>query len=312
MYQLSKVLSKTTTVALGMFAIINFSSCDKSSTPDNVVMIEKGKGAKATPGNFAVLNYTMSRNDTTIRSSSIDGREAIVKIFSPKEIAELKNFDPLVPVLPTLNVGDSVRIVIPVDSFPSAPYPDGNIDLNVRLVNAYDSISLDAMMAEKKAKADAIAKLVTDRHDEVNELSLELIKKFNAGKLTDLIKTESGVSIYVIEEGKGAKPNDGQTIKAQYHGMIGSLDSKSENKSGVKVGDVFDSSFGPNRGQAIPFTSGPAARVIPAWRDGFKEIKQGTKAIIFCPAATAYGERSTPNIPANSDLAFYVEFEGLN
>ena len=40
------------------------------------------------------------------------------------------------------------------------------------------------------------------------------------------------------------------------------------------------------------------------------QMQVGEKADIGCPAATAYGSRAKPNIPANSDLIFNVEVVG--
>ena len=42
-------------------------------------------------------------------------------------------------------------------------------------------------------------------------------------------------------------------------------------------------------------------RVIKCWEDAMVQMQVGEKADIGCPAATAYGSRAKPNIPANSD-----------
>ena len=69
-------------------------------------------------------------------------------------------------------------------------------------------------------------------------------------------------------------------------------------------GVVFDSSI--PRGEPIKFKIGDY-RVIKCWEQAIIQLHVGDKADITCPAATAYGQRSKPNIPANSDLIFNVE-----
>ncbi len=48
-------------------------------------------------------------------------------------------------------------------------------------------------------------------------------------------------------------------------------------------------------------------RVIKCWEDAMVQMQVGEKADIGCPSATAYGAKSKPKIPANSDLIFNVE-----
>ena len=48
-------------------------------------------------------------------------------------------------------------------------------------------------------------------------------------------------------------------------------------------------------------------RVIKCWEDALVQMQVGEKADIGCPSATAYGAKSKPKIPANSDLIFNVE-----
>ena len=60
------------------------------------------------------------------------------------------------------------------------------------------------------------------------------------------------------------------------------------------------------RGQPIAFTIGDF-RVVKCWEDAILQLSVGEKADIGCPAATAYGAKEKPGIPANSDLIFNVE-----
>ena len=72
----------------------------------------------------------------------------------------------------------------------------------------------------------------------------------------------------------------------------------------MQNGTIFDSSI--PRGEAISFVIGDF-KVIKCWEQAVLKLSPGEEADIECPAATAYGKRAKPNIPANSDLTFNVK-----
>ncbi|KIA80683.1 MULTISPECIES: FKBP-type peptidyl-prolyl cis-trans isomerase [Chromobacterium] len=100
----------------------------------------------------------------------------------------------------------------------------------------------------------------------------------------------SGVTVEILTQGKGVKPKPTDTVKVNYRGTF-------------KDGREFDSSY--KNGGPISF---PLNRVIPCWTQGVSALSVGSKAKLFCPAATAYGSRGAPGaIPPNTDLYFEVE-----
>jgi len=121
------------------------------------------------------------------------------------------------------------------------------------------------------------------------------------GLLTvEAIKINSGiegeeVGISILAEGNGSMCQTDQTAKVHYTGALSN------------DGTVFDSSI--PRGEPIAFKIGDF-RVIKCWEQAIVQMKVGEKADLSCPAATAYGQRSKPNIPAGSDLTFNVEVVG--
>lgn len=110
--------------------------------------------------------------------------------------------------------------------------------------------------------------------------------------LGDLVEHESGMSWIVRQEGSGAVPEKGQTIKAHYTGYL--LD-----------GTKFDSSV--DRGQ--PFTTPIGVqRVIQGWDIAFTDMKVGEKRVLFIPPELGYGSRGAGGIiPPNATLVFDVE-----
>ena len=98
----------------------------------------------------------------------------------------------------------------------------------------------------------------------------------------------------MIEEGTGTQAEAGKTVSVQYYGTL--MDGK-----------MFDNSF--RRGAPFEFTVGQG-QVIKGWDLGLPKMKEGGKAALFIPYELAYGEAgSPPNIPAKSQLLFYVELE---
>ena len=104
-------------------------------------------------------------------------------------------------------------------------------------------------------------------------------------------KTPSGLKYVVLHEGKGDKPNKGQTIQAHYVGRF--MD-----------GRIFDQSLG--RGP-FSFVVG-TGQVIKAWDEALMDMRPGEKRVLIAPPELAYGSRGAGNvIPPNATLFFEVE-----
>ena len=100
----------------------------------------------------------------------------------------------------------------------------------------------------------------------------------------------SGVVVTHLTAGSGAQPTASSVVKVHYEGKL-------------KDGTVFDSSY--KRGSPAVF---PLNRVIPCWTEGVQTLKVGGKALLQCPAKTAYGASGAGGvIPPNADLTFTVE-----
>ncbi len=94
-------------------------------------------------------------------------------------------------------------------------------------------------------------------------------------------------------EGKGATVAKGQTITAQYHGVL------------WRDGSVFDSSW--QRGAAADFPIGVGA-VIPGWDKTLVGKKVGSRVLLVIPPADGYGSAgSGEKIKGTDTLVFVVD-----
>lgn len=121
-------------------------------------------------------------------------------------------------------------------------------------------------------------------------LSVQAAEPAKAAKAGKIQTLESGVTVETKVEGKGAKPTASSVVKVNYRGTLDN-------------GTEFDSSY--KTGAPATF---PLNRVIPCWTQGVATMAVGGKAVLVCPAATAYGERGAgASVPPNARLTFEVE-----
>lgn len=104
-------------------------------------------------------------------------------------------------------------------------------------------------------------------------------------------RTESGVYYAVLEEGDGAQPEPGQTVRVHYEGRL-------------VTGKVFDSSH--QRGAPAEFAT---TQVIQGWQDVLALMQEGSTWQVAIPSELAYGARAVGNglIPPDSALVFTIE-----
>jgi FKBP-type peptidyl-prolyl cis-trans isomerase len=115
-------------------------------------------------------------------------------------------------------------------------------------------------------------------------------------KREDVMVSDSGLQIKVIEEGEGKSPTPKSRVKVHYKGTF--ID-----------GTVFDSSY--ERGTPSEFQ---ANQVIRGWTEALINMKEGGKVRIWAPSELAYGQKGrrsgspdSPDIPPNSVLVFDIE-----
>lgn len=102
---------------------------------------------------------------------------------------------------------------------------------------------------------------------------------------------QSGVQVEHLQKGSGTVPTADNSVTVHYRGTL------------VLGGAEFDSSY--RRGRPATF---PLRQVIPCWTEGMQRIAAGGKAVLVCPAHTAYGARGAgAGVPPDAELRFEVE-----
>lgn len=115
------------------------------------------------------------------------------------------------------------------------------------------------------------------------------------GKRVEVRTTPSGLQYEVIEEGKGSRPEAGDSVTVHYTGKL--ID-----------GTVFDSS--EERGE--PATFG-VSQVIPGWVEALQLMNEGSRWRLFIPSALAYGPQGAGGvIGPNQTLIFDVQLIKVN
>lgn len=165
--------------------------------------------------------------------------------------------------------------------------------------DAYKSFSQgmrDSLLGRKsQTDLEVYKPLVTKKYEEDKATLNAKRKAAQDDYLKDVKKDKrskvlsNGAVIQIETKGKGKNPKASDTVRVHYTGKL--LD-----------GTVFDSSV--SRGQPATF---PLNRVISCWTIGLQEMKPGSKATLYCPPDTAYGDMQAGPIEPNSLLIFNVE-----
>jgi len=206
----------------------------------------------------------------------------------------------ILDVLSDLSVGDSVGIIVPIDSVPNLPPGFSDIEyIEYRIVSeeilskVEHQAKMDAIKKEQTEKAEALKA----RYPDVEALAYATIQNYKAGRLSDLQETPNGVKYFIHEKGDGILPTKDRMVSMLYHGSLMDPIKK------------FDDSF--TRGRGYSFRVGQGS-VIKGWDEAALHLPVGTKASLFIPAEMGYGAQGfPPEIPGGSELYFYVEVDEL-
>ena len=220
-----------------------------------------------------------------------------VKIVDQSNPMRKKN--PVLDIASFLTVGDSVGIIVPVDSVPSMPqgYDDiKHIEYHLCVTEILSPEAFKAKVEEDQKIQLAEMERMRDLIPQVEQQTEEILDQYKAGKL-DLLETTNGVKYIIHEKGNGQLPTNDRMVTMTYYGRT------------VADGNRFDDSY--NRGRGYTFRLG-RGEVIRGWDEAAPYLPVGTTASIFIPSDLGYGPTgSPPSILPNSELYFYVTVDEM-
>ncbi len=261
-------------------------------------IVRKGSDEAIPANSYVFFNMSLMADDSLLQSTTTTGKPTVIKLMEDnKNYGQLKS---LVDLIATLHEGDSLLFYFPLDSLTNKPAEfeklTGPLVYHVGIVDVMDDAQFQTHSDSVQAEQDKVRQVVRDRMPEVEAMAKATYDSYKKGDLNAQLKsTESGLKYIIHQEGDGSVPAQGDQVSVHYYGM---LDSDAS---------MFDSSF--KAGQPYQFPVG-VGQVIRGWDEGLMQLKKGTKATFFIPAALAYGAAgSPPVIPENADLIFYVELE---
>jgi FKBP-type peptidyl-prolyl cis-trans isomerase FkpA len=256
-------------------------------------------GQKVQEGDYVYITIAMIGSDGTILQEIGEGpRMPIMQMPTADKPLPMPN--PVVDMLMNGALGDSMTLIMPIDSLPNKENPALAGMEYVKYVTCIkkikDETGYKAEMEEERLKAEIEAESGKARLDEVALKTEQIIQDYKDGKL-DVQTTPEGLKYVIHEQGDGEFGAVGKRASVHYYGAF--MDGKR-----------FDSSF--LRGTPYPFTVG-RGEVIQGWDIGIPLLKKGASASLFIPYNLAYGAAGKPpSIPEKADLMFYVELADVN
>jgi len=276
-------------------------SCKPSATKTpsgyNFKVIENGSGDAAKVNDYVKFTIKITGDDGKVLQEMGEGPTMPVMQI-PADMPTGKNANPIMEVLLGSKIGDKIIVTMPIDSMDNAPADVMSLKYIEYEIVVKQILSQEMYEAEQaKVEVERQAKVQTEMAalPAIEELVNTTIADFKSGKLQTK-STASGLKYYVIKEGEGVNAAQGDNVSVKYYGSL--MDGK-----------VFDTSY--KRGQSFTFALG-LGQVIKGWDEGLALLNKGSKAVLFIPAALAYGDQAQgETIPAKSDLVFYVELEDI-
>ena len=252
------------------------------------VISRDAKGQKVKSGDYLVMHF--------ISKVGNDILDDTYKFGEPQTIMVKPEIGLPSEVLPFLQVGDSVRITLSIDTLVKRTgnpnftqlKEKGNImeySIKVFGIKTKDQVQAEAIEQEKKAQEQA------KKNSEQEEGKLEEYIKKGSIEYKQLA---SGLRFSITQtKPEGQQAKQGDTVLVHYTGKL--LDGK-----------VFDSSV--SRGEPFQFVLGMGA-VIRGWDEGIAQLRKGEKATLVIPSRIGYGAQGAGGgqIPPFATLVFDVE-----
>lgn len=248
----------------------------------------QNKGIRPIIGDEVTYHQLLMKNDSVVRSTYL--------AFEPIKAVMPAKGDVADPPPPSyegiflMAINDSITLLQPMDSVKNYQRP--------RWLKKSDTLKYTLKLLDIRRK-----EIVEAERDSLKGIELIMIGKtqqwiqdYQAGKLDNLAKTDSGLSYIIHEPGTGKEAATKKYINLHYAGF--KMD-----------GTILDNTY--SRNQPAPYRVGNKG--ILGWDELLPKLKEGGKATVFVPSKLAYGEKGrAPKVAPNEDLVFYLEVVKVN
>jgi FKBP-type peptidyl-prolyl cis-trans isomerase FkpA len=255
------------------------------------------QGQKPQPGEYVYFHAQARLRDSVLFASRQQEQNPFMQIQAIDTLTKLPKVpSPVEEVLSIMSPGDSVTILINLDTMPQKPpgfESESWLFYDIVMMEIKSEAQfLQTMEGEKKALKDKEL-AIQARADTVAKQVKATAKQYARRKLdAQMQKTRSGLKYIVHEVGEGARLKAGDRVNVLYYGVL-------------KNGKSFDNSF--QYGIPINFVLGEG-KMISGWEEGLALLNVGSKATFFIPHQLAWGEKGAPpQIPPRAEVIFYVE-----
>jgi FKBP-type peptidyl-prolyl cis-trans isomerase FkpA len=292
------------TILITAAALLSLTACKNSKFPgyeeisgSYFKLDKKGDESKTiNKGDVVFMSHTMTNEKDSLlfsyKTMLRPGQPYAMRLDLPKYKGDM--FEMMLK----MHEKDSASFMLRIDSmfhkYYHQPIPKfldstGYIIYHVRIDSVYSSTKVDEIEKKNKAAQEAFLNKAKNAED-------SLMKKYLADNKITEKPTASGLYIVTKEKGKGAKIKEGDNTEVKYKGMLTN-------------GQVFDESAKHDK----PFSFNVGQKqVIPAWDEALLTMSVGSKALIVCPSAIAYGPNGSGPIPPYSPLVFEIEVVKIN
>ncbi len=265
---------------------------DQTPNGFNYTYLKNEGGDSLKVGDVVFYNLTIKLDDSTLFEPQPDAEPQQYKMDDAAKRLSFKN--PVLDAFSVASKGDEIEVYYPTDSIPAANRAQMQLDggktilYRINILDVMTPEAYDKYMEEKQLEWSA-------KEAEIASIVQTSLAEYKANTLKPLVDLGDGFKMHIYEEGDGALPTKGEMVNVDYYGVL------------MSDGSAFDNSFKSGRAFSFPLGAG---QVIQGWDRGIAELKKGSKAALFIPYALAYGEAGRPpQIPAKSDLMFYVHLK---
>jgi peptidylprolyl isomerase len=237
----------------------DFAGADYETTASGlqIAILDEGAGERAEPGDIVRVHYRGLLGDGTVFDSS-EGRDPFR--FALGQGAVIRGWDEGIGLL---NEGGHALLVIPADLGYGATGSGGVIPPNATL---YFEVELVEVL--EGGPSDPV---------EVAEGDYET--------------TASGLQHYVIEEGQGQIPEEGEPVRIDFTAWF---------EDGTRLDSSIDA------GQPLVFALG-SEQIFPGLSEAVSLMRVGGRSQFIIPPDLAFGEQGAAGIPPDTALVFLID-----